>query len=416
MATWLKVSIVSLAALAAYFCCLVIASAQTVTYTPIPAGFDFPSDQAALLKLRDAGDVAAMRHHSWMVFAGMTQPTATGEAVWETWYSADATFTPGPALQGAHPVERNFRNPQQFMSRGRHPQAVGASLLSFTLFDQETRANIRTNQLNIATHLDDINNGFAADTPVEQRNVPPFEAKAASVKTVWWVVKSSGLTALPVWDPDLNPPLPGGTDYPTWKRVVAIDPSRATVPANEKANVNFLGRPFPGAAVVALSRFYHFKISTREIAAVRALSAPGARTAQVGDYATLIAMHITTKEIPQWVWATFWWHDKADAGPFAADRPAAVSNVWRNYLMNTTFDMDAPKASDGGAPVCFNPYLEARFSNGTNSNCMGCHQKAAWPTDGNFLPITRGSLKPDDPILIGKTKTDFLWSLPDNAQ
>ena len=197
--------------------------------------------------------------------------------------------------------------------------------------------------------------------------------------------------------------------------MVAVDPSRVTVPAGEKASVNFLGRPFPGSFVIPIAKFYHFQISQNEIAAVRAIDAPGAKTAQIGDYTILLAMHCTTKEIPQWVWATFWWHDQPDAGPYGADRPAAVKGIWRNYLMNTTFDMDKPRGADGGPSICFNPWLEARFPNGMKSNCMACHQKAVWQTDGNFLPITRGSLKPDDAIFIGKTKLDFLWSVADSA-
>ena len=186
-------------------------TAQSVIYHPIPPGFDFPGDQATLLKMRDTGDIAGMRKHVWMVFAGFTQPTETGEAIWETWYSADATFNPGPGLQGAHKVQRKFQVPRQFMTHGAHPQAIGASLLSFTLFNQETRAQVRTNQLNSADHLTAINNSFSDSTPVADRNISAFPNAAMSLKTVWWVVKKNGLTALPVFDPDSNPLVPAAT-------------------------------------------------------------------------------------------------------------------------------------------------------------------------------------------------------------
>lgn len=135
----------------------------------------------------------------------------------------------------------------------------------------------------------------------------------------------------------------------------------------------------------------------------------------------LVALHYTTKEIPNWVWATFWWHDKPTDGPFAKARPGEtiVRGVWRNYLMAVSFDMDLPKEADGSPHVAFNPWLEARFANGVNSNCMTCHQRAVWdpqiPDDaGNappFLPITRGVASPDDPLFRTSTKVDFLWSL-----
>jgi hypothetical protein len=392
------------------------ASAQNVVYHPIPPGFDFPADPAALLKLRDDGNVSAMRKHAWMVFAGLTQPTETGEATWETWYTGEQTFRSGAELQGEHPLVRKFRNPRQFMSPGPHPQAIGASLLSTILFNADMRKHVRTNNYNSRAHLTELNNAFAPSTPIADRHIIDFPNSAVSLKPVWWIVKKTGLTATPVWDPELNPQIAGGNDYPTWKRAVAVDPSRNEIPAGETATVNLLGRSFPGSLVVPLAHFYHFQISQSEIDSVRTSQAPNAQDAQIGDYAVLIAMHCTTKEIPQWIWATFWWHDKPDTGPFAADRPSAVVGVWRNYLMNTTYSMDQPKEADGSPPICFNPWLEGRFRNGVKSNCMSCHQKAVWPTNGNFLPITRGSLKPTDPIFANKMKLDFLWSVAFEVQ
>jgi hypothetical protein len=63
-----------------------------VAYQPIPPGFDFPADKDSLLKLRDTEDMHPMRKHAWMVFAGMTQPAPGGEAIWETWFTAEETF------------------------------------------------------------------------------------------------------------------------------------------------------------------------------------------------------------------------------------------------------------------------------------------------------------------------------------
>jgi len=132
----------------------------------------------------------------------------------------------------------------------------------------------------------------------------------------------------------------------------------------------------------------------------------------------LVCVHVTTKEIPEWVWATFWWHDRPNDGPFAADRPAAVTGVWRNFRMNTAYSMDTPREYDGTPHSCFNPWLEARFANGVASNCMTCHQRATWPmptppagVSQPFLPVTRGAMPPDDPFFQGRTKLDFLWSV-----
>src|SRR5258708_1459063 len=90
------------------------ADAQT-TSQPIPPGFDFPANEQTLLQYRDQKDVPQMRSHVWKVFAGMTQPTATGEAIWETWYSSDETFGAAqPQALTARRPQRRFRAPRQF--------------------------------------------------------------------------------------------------------------------------------------------------------------------------------------------------------------------------------------------------------------------------------------------------------------
>ncbi|MEI5617582.1 hypothetical protein WB403_51715, partial [Streptomyces brasiliscabiei] len=79
-----------------------------------------------------------------------------------------------------------------------------------------------------------------------------FPAKAVAIKVVWWLAKNDGLTAMPVWDDDPAHPDTETNPPSTWKRVVAIDPSRASVPAAETADVVFQGQKRPGAHVVGL--------------------------------------------------------------------------------------------------------------------------------------------------------------------
>jgi hypothetical protein len=153
---------------------------------------------------------------------------------------------------------------------------------------------------------------------------------------------------------------------------------------------------------------------------------PGARKAALislgrpvrpGDYLVLVAMHIATKEISDWVWATIWWHDQPEEGAFARARPDTVRGAWRNYLMDVAFDDALPQAADGGPHVSFNPWLEARFPDqgsggGTVSNCMTCHRRASYPAI-RFLPITRGQadLNRDPAYATDRLRTNFLWSI-----
>ena len=117
-------------------------------YEPIPPGFDFPADEATLLRFRDTQNVPEMRRHAWYVFAGLTQRAKNGEAIWETWYPSSSTFSSGPqplTAAGPGPV-RPFALPRQFTrGGGPAPQAIGESVLSFVMFNKDGNDHVRSN-------------------------------------------------------------------------------------------------------------------------------------------------------------------------------------------------------------------------------------------------------------------------------
>jgi len=145
------------------------------------------------------------------------------------------------------------------------------------------------------------------------------------------------------------------------------------------------------------------------------------RDLQAGDKAELVGLHIATKEIDDWVWASLYW----DGGGTDADVPADVPAPYRSYRLTVAFDDTLPKEPDGSAHIAFNPHLEGPFPNGAVSNCMSCHVRAAWPEDWAtddplkrlFLPIRRGPPdKAHDPSFAsGHLRTDFIWAIPDRA-
>jgi hypothetical protein len=100
-----------------------------------------------------------------------------------------------------------------------------------------------------------------------------------------------------------------------------------------------------------------------------------------------------------------------------------VKGVWRNYLMVNADDQVTPREHDGSPHIGFNPWLEARFSNGPLTNCMTCHHRASWPRGVDFIdpahPEQQRGL-PDaanDPAFApGRLQTDFMWSIIDRAQ
>jgi hypothetical protein len=410
------------------------ALAQTLTpqpgYFDIPAGFDFPADKATLEGFRQAGDVSAQRKHVWNIFAGMTQPTPDGKfAIFETWYSEEEAFDTGPTPQAVGPrrVVQRFRVPDQFVGIPDQilPEAAGETLLSEVKLNFANYSHIRTKNLNSAQELGNLQQSGAADPEIaNDKTVPAFPAESISLKTIWWPVAKDRPTPMPIWDPEANPISSRGNPYSTWKRTVAIDPTRTNIPPDETMTITFLNAPRPNSHVVGLDKF-HFVVLDAQTAANAMANGRLAqfvrdvfgddRPLQAGDFVVFAGSHLTTKEIDDWVWATFWWHDRPDAGPFAADRPDTVKDVWRNYLMSASYDLNLPLELDGKPHITFNPWLESGFPNGGVSNCMNCHHRAAFPPR-NFLPIFRGNPDPTDPAYAaGLLRTDYLWSIPFSA-
>jgi hypothetical protein len=127
----------------------------------------------------------------------------------------------------------------------------------------------------------------------------------------------------------------------------------------------------------------------------------------------LKALHAVTKEVDEWVWATFWWSPEPNTD-FGADRPESIRGSWCNYKMCTQSDfMEQDRDSTGGAldaglaaamrvvtnpegkmqtstgtaGWCANPFVEGTFARAT---CIGCHQTAGAVDDdgaGNTLNV-----------------------------
>jgi hypothetical protein len=363
---------------------LILLSLLAASCAPAAGVGHFPANEAAQLRLRDAQDQTAMRRHGWRVLADVTRPGRGGAPAWQGWAPLTRTFGSSDA---------NRLRPFRRIDIAETPgiallQASGAPLLSLVLFNGPAFRHIRRQQLFRRARLDAINAGFGAATPLAAREIAAFPRDAMAVKTVWAVVHAGAPTPISVWEGSGDGP--DGNRPARWPRTVLV-----------------------GGPGTPLDHFYHVPIGAADLAAVRPIDP----SAQAGDHLVLLAMHVTTREIPDWIWATYWWHDRPDAGPFAADRPAAVAGVWRNYLMDVAYSMETPAEADGGANIAFNPYLET-FAAGTRSNCMACHQGAVWTANGAapFLPVTRGPRRPDDPRFAGATRLDFMWSIATEAR
>jgi hypothetical protein len=154
----------------------------------------------------------------------------------------------------------------------------------------------------------------------------------------------------------------------------------------------------------------------------------------------LLGFHVTTKEIPNWTWQTFWWSGRPGGDgnqnyPFSTESPAlqaAVGSQWSHFVMTTTFGK--PPSDNTHLPaIVYNPYLEGLLTNGdgTKSNCASCHQYAAFataaPLDHATLGYQLGIVRSGDSPLScssadpnpasyfeGAEKMDCLWSLSES--
>jgi hypothetical protein len=414
-----------------------------VMYEPAADGLGYPESEQILWDYLAALDVPSMRQHGWDVWAALTAPSASGLPIVLTWYLNREIFG-----EGHIDAVRTFL--PQFLTPLQKTLGDADPLISFNVYDQTYRSHVRANGYEWRDTLQQL----IGVQPV----IADFPTGAIAVKTVWWPVRHDGLTAFPVWDDEpirptywgigigrlvdmgyFGPLTPAereellshekhGNDWETFRRVVAIDPTRSSIPPNDTAEITFFDpndleletNEVRVARVVPLSDFFHVRLTNA--ATVKALNE--GLTGQIAtrfwgrpldeqDSVALVAVHVTTRELPDWVWATFWWHDEPDAAPFGDDRPAEVQPPFDHLRMRVAYSADVPLADDGSPHIAFNPYLEAGFALGPESNCLGCHQRATLTPDGpgDVFPVHRGSLSPDDPFFTGKLRTHFLWSM-----
>jgi hypothetical protein len=378
------------------------------------------------------GTSESQRQRVWQAIAAITASAADEQPLFESWYGEDAVFgigEPESATRGIRGFSRVSSDQAPDSIDGGAAQRGDVPVLTYALYNEAAYAHIRSHRLDLKTELDALrSSGPTDDTVAGNRSIPPFPAGAVVLKTVWWPIAGNSVTPLPVWDADDDAKRRGGADYLGWRRVVGVDASGSTRYAPH-ADVDFAGRTFRDAPRVGLAAFHSVAVGARTAESVMrdrdarktALVVLG-REIRAGDHLVLVGANLAIRAVDDWVWATFWWHDRPEEGPFAEGRPRELNREWRNYLMDAAFDSSLPAAPDGGPHVCFNPWLEGRFPDGghgpgTVSNCVTCHRRASYPPV-DFLPVTRGEpdLAGDPAYAPGRLRTGSLWSIALHAR
>jgi hypothetical protein len=399
-------------------------------YADIPSKIDFPADAGELEAMRASGRLIDQRAHVWQIFAGITQPTAEKNVpIFLTWFGAGEAFADSstPPPERVRGLLQSFSLPVRQATTSAH--AGTSPLIIRAHYNWAAFTHVRANGLQSASHLMAIANAQgAADINRENNSIPAFPRDSVVIKTVWWPVPAEGIVPLPVWDPASNPPRAGGNDYVTWSRVVAVSARPGFGAPGATVDLEFAGRAFTHVRALGVDDLYHFTLDERmagmlmrDAEARTAARLVLGRQLRAGDMLALVALHLATRELTNWVWGTFWWHDRPDEGPHAAPHRGDTSPPWTHYLMSVSFDTDIPRESDGSPHVAFNPWLEGRFPDsgqggGLTSNCMACHQRASTALDKPFM-VTRGLAQPRSSLPAKlEARTSFLWSVPMQAR
>jgi hypothetical protein len=425
--------------------------AQTITPEPIALGpSEFPLPSAELDKQIAANDTAALRYHAWILWAGVTADSTQsfqGQKlpIWETWLSEQEAFA-GPtavaALAATHRTLLSLTVPNQFRHAGQGPgrtkslqiapKTARSRLLASVKLSPDSASFVAVSHptpqggpdvfYSKVSDLDRLNAFFDQNkTPVADRKIVDFPAKAIDLKLVFLPASANALTAIPFWAGPQNSSDPATPTPETWTQCVAVDPTNSR---SGTTDIDCNGTSIK-APIVPLTSFYSIRLDTEAAARVNtALGLTGVSGVAGGDYQVLVAMHMTTKEIANWTWQTFWWQNGQSPPnniPGSIDGmpdPTRIKGPWRNYAMCIADSIVYPPTDPKGKPVvCYNPYLETGLPDGTDSNCMSCHARATFPGINypeTYLP--NGWVDPADPTLFaGQTKTDFVWAVQSGA-
>jgi hypothetical protein len=409
--------------------------------------------------------------------------------IWDTWFTPYDVFTVGPDAADDLGSAHEFHITRQLTSLHGSPANAADALLGFNKFSREYVNHIWDNDYYTTEGLLAVQEGCESEgltlCPINN-----FPFSGVSLKPVFLPVSSNGVTIIPVWrgvfptGTSENPSTTwtidssDGVGANTWLQCVAIDTSGTynvgdvitdITSANDSQGDVLIS--CSEATVVSMDEFYHLTV-TQEDLDVSQVQQPflskisqldtesnevQQQAIQAGDSGVFVAMHITTREIPQWVWMTIWWSLQPEVGtqlPIqyattqdvigdgamydnypggGADRPDSIGAPWNNYIFCTNYqyvnpaqDLDDPPNSELPPEICFNPYLEAGFphnvtppNGGINTSCMACHGNANW--NGRNIPNAPGYISAqyiprNDAQFDNVLQTDFVWSISGNVQ
>lgn len=433
---------------------LLLGCAVGVTPVDFPVtkteSFQFPEGQERIYSWLSAKDDASIAKHAWGIWAGLTQPSGQSYKgqplyVFETWMgvgelsAASATGTRSAGCGMPRYGKTKLQRPKQFG----HVEKLGApvdtqyTILETVSYSPMAACFATSNLLFNKSVLDSFS--VAGDIG----RVPDFPVRSIITKPTYYVTKAqTGLVRVPAWTKTPDPAKAFGNA--TWNNYIYVDlentqpPGKALVPTGEnptEAQVR--------AATCNASDFIYYRLdyeAAKYLNEHQDVGGGPANQFHTGDVVLLVAMHVTTKEIKNWTWQTFFWvPDPANPGTpsspeISAVMPSSVVGAARHYAASPAYSMVSPNqpvtggSGEGCMPViAYNPYLEAGFGPkvfqhpntwmpdfqyGVQTNCMSCHSLAT--ASGKLGYSTDQYIDMADKAFIGEVQLDFAWSIQGN--
>ncbi len=421
----------------------------------IATNFEFPTDSNVIDGWISAGQLDSMAHHTWEVWNMINQPLDSLQQggvlrEWMTWKS------PNQIQSGIQPSSQKLLDldkPRQF-----HAAALAELDPAFYVTVQYNDPAAQ-----FAGKQDYLSGEVLQELLEEGRtSIQEFPNSSIAIKPVLYVIsQDDDFGRIPVWK---GPPATPGP-YPSneWNNYVYIN-LQNTSPSTGMT-CDSTSTDWESKCSYNLNDFIYYRLTEEE---VKLVEQEGNQNIKAGDYAVLVGMHMTTKEIRRWTWQTFFWAPDPDDPFFPSSTDIAdlrtfiTDSAVSHYATTIAYQMIDPVQPytggniDGEPVYAFNPYLEAPFGFGPDqairlpgivqtssgiienkfgveSNCMSCHALSHYfKTDtvdndfymadayvdmemGKVITSVTDGQRDSIEVFIGKLKTDFLWSIPDVA-
>ena len=465
------------------------AAADTVNYgaelpDPRIPGYMFPTPEPIIIAAVDTADATGISLHGWGLWTSLTAAsteTAFGipnAPVYLTWLtkqelvalakssSADAGAK-APAAAPARNRTLSLKPVTQLHKFGidttaskaqpkaerkaaapATPVSPDTNVFEVVAYNPEAAKFINDNKLFDLTTI-------AALYKSGQKAIPDFPAPAVAIKPVYKIISASDLIdgkyyAMPAW-----PGTPLTTDaivsngFPetAWPGCVYVDVTNKGTSAATGIDGTCSGQT--AASTYGLGDFIAYPVTAANADQFNAYDTSGSYKVAAGDYLLLMAMHVSSREIREWTWQTYFWTPAPMNPPtpssvaIAGAQPKQLAKPAAHYAMSIAYQMISPNqpvtgGSNTGKPmIAYNPYLESDFSAstfgtsravtdpntgvawtgqvGVETNCMTCHSMAS-VNFGSGAGTSYGTtfyVSLDDPMFDGTVQTDFLWSIAD---